>query len=71
MVDIKKETFAIVMLPTIAQPGSGWANQGGDIHSTAMWALLWLIGLHAAAAWYHHVIRHDGTLRRMLPLNRA
>jgi cytochrome b561 len=63
--------FGIVSLPAIAQPGSGWASQAGDIHSAAMWALLWLIGLHAAAALYHHVIRHDNTLRRMLPWNRA
>lgn len=60
--------FGIVPLPAIAQPGAGWANQAGDVHSTAMWALLWLIGLHAVAALYHHFIRHDGTLRRMLPL---
>jgi cytochrome b561 len=30
-----------------------------------MWALLWLIGLHLAAL-FHHFVRHDGTLRRML-----
>lgn len=58
--------FGIVTLPPIAQPGAGWANLAGDIHSTAMWTLLWLIGAHAAAALYHHLIRHDGTLRRML-----
>lgn len=63
--------FGIVTLPAIAQPGAGWANQAGDIHSTAMWALLWLIGLHAAAALYHHLIRRDGTLRRMLRSDRA
>jgi cytochrome b561 len=57
----------IIALPAIAQPGASWANQAGDIHSTAMWALLWLVGLHAGAALYHHVIRRDGTLRRMLP----
>jgi cytochrome b561 len=32
-----------------------------------MWVLLALVGLHAAAALYHHVVRHDGTLKRMLP----
>lgn len=60
--------FGIVPLPAIAQPGAGWANQAGDVHSTAMWALFWLIGIHAAAALYHHFIRHDGTLIRMLTL---
>jgi cytochrome b561 len=59
--------FWIVPLPAIAAPGAHWANTAGDIHSTAMWALLWLVGLHAAAALFHHFVRRDGTLRRMLP----
>jgi cytochrome b561 len=63
--------FGIVPLPAIAPPGADWGHEAGDIHSTAMWALLWLIGLHAATALYHHVVRHDGTLRRMLPSNEA
>jgi cytochrome b561 len=59
--------FGIVALPAIAQPGANWASTAGDIHSTVMWALLCLIVLHAAAALYHHIVRHDGTLVRMLP----
>jgi cytochrome b561 len=59
--------FGMVPLPPLAQPGAGWAHSAGDIHGTAMWLLLWLVGLHAAAALYHHLVRHDGTLRRMLP----
>jgi cytochrome b561 len=59
--------FGLVTLPAIAAPGAHWANTAGDVHSTAMWALLWLVGLHAAAALFHHFVRHDGTLRRMLP----
>jgi cytochrome b561 len=59
--------FGLVTLPAIAAPGSKWANTAGDIHATAMWALLWLVGLHAAGALFHHLVRRDGTLRRMLP----
>jgi len=59
--------FGIIPLPALAQPGARWANTAGDIHGTLMWALLWLVGLHVAAALYHHLVRHDGTLRRMLP----
>lgn len=59
--------FGIATLPAIAAPGAHWANTAGDIHGTAMWVLLWLVGLHAAAALFHHFIRHDSTLRRMLP----
>jgi cytochrome b561 len=60
-----------IALPALAAPGTAWANQAGDIHSTAMWALLWLLGLHVAGALYHHLLRRDGTLLRMLPSHRA
>ena len=33
--------FSIVR---IAAPGAHWANTAGDVHGTAMWVLLWLIG---------------------------
>lgn len=60
--------FGLVTLPAVAAPGAHWANTAGDVHGTTMWALLWLIGLHAAAALFHHFVRRDGTLRRMLPM---
>lgn len=63
--------FGIVPLPALAPPGARWAHEAGDIHGTVMWALLWLIGLHAGAALYHHLVRRDGTLRRMLPARRT
>lgn len=63
--------FGIVPLPALAAPGAGWGHEAGDVHGIVMWALLWLIGLHAAAALYHHLVRRDGTLRRMLPASRT
>jgi cytochrome b561 len=59
--------FGIVPLPALAAPGAGWGHTAGDIHGTAMWVLLWLVGFHVAAALYHHLVRQDGTLLRMLP----
>jgi cytochrome b561 len=59
--------FGLIPLPALAAPGAGWANAAGDIHGTAMWVLLGLIGLHVAGALYHHLLRRDGTLLRMLP----
>ena len=38
-----------------------------DIHQYLAYALFALAGLHALAALWHHFIRHDGVLRRMLP----
>lgn len=61
------DVFGLVRLPPIAAPGAHWANTAGDVHGTAMWVLLWLLGAHVAAALYHHLLRGDGTLRRMWP----
>ena len=38
-----------------------------DIHGYLAYALFALAGLHAVAALYHHWIRRDGVLLRMLP----
>jgi cytochrome b561 len=46
-------------------PGWGWT---GDVHGLlANYLMLALVGLHVAAALYHHFIQHDGVLQRMLP----
>jgi cytochrome b561 len=38
-----------------------------EVHEAIATAAYWLVGLHAAAALWHHYIRRDPTLRRMLP----
>ena len=38
-----------------------------EIHETGGTVGYFLIGVHAAAALFHHYLLHDGTLRRMLP----
>lgn len=60
--------FGIVLLPDIAPAKARWALTAGDIHTYMMWTLLALIGLHVAGALYHYFLRHDGVLRRMLPM---
>ena len=59
--------FGLFTLPAIAPKGAHWANLAGDIHGLGMWTLAGLIGAHAVAALYHHLVRHDGTLLRMSP----
>ena len=54
-------------LPALAAPRARWALAAGDIHALMMWILLGLVVLHAAAALYHHLVRKDAVLRRMLP----
>lgn len=43
------------------------ARQFREIHEFAAYALMGLAGLHALAALWHHYVRHDGVLRRMMP----
>jgi cytochrome b561 len=59
--------FGIVPLPALAAPRAVWALMAGDVHTLMMWILLGLVTLHAAVALYHHFVRHDAVLRRMLP----
>jgi cytochrome b561 len=59
--------FGIVTLPSIAAPKAPWALTAGTLHQYMMWTLLALIALHMLAALYHHFVRHDGVLQRMLP----
>ncbi|HXP75536.1 MAG TPA: cytochrome b [Stellaceae bacterium] len=38
------------------------------IHKTGQYAIYGFVGLHVLAALYHHFVKRDGVLRRMLPL---
>ncbi len=47
--------------------GSPYAGKVGDIHVLlSTWVLLTLIGLHALMALWHHFVRRDATLKRMI-----
>jgi cytochrome b561 len=56
-----------VTLPKIMATQSRLGMQLGDIHQTTGIVLLVLVGLHVLAALYHHVVRRDRVLLRMLP----
>ena len=60
--------FGIVKLPALAAKGSPWAHTAGDIHNFLVWPFLGIIALHVGAAFYHHFIRQDRVLQRMLPI---
>jgi len=61
--------FGVIPLPSIAPFHARWALSAGDVHALMMWILLCLAFVHAAAALFHHFIRHDDVLRRMLPMH--
>ncbi|MCC6917599.1 MAG: cytochrome b [Alphaproteobacteria bacterium] len=61
--------FWLVRLPRLSPADDGWADFAFEVHELVGFALLFLIGAHVAAALYHHFVRGDETLRRMMPLS--
>jgi cytochrome b561 len=59
--------FGVLKLPRLFDQGSPFGHTLGDVHSATAIALLVLVGLHAAAALYHHLILKDRILMRMMP----
>lgn len=54
-------------LPALIAPDKALAKNLEGIHKLIGTLGYYLIGLHAAAALFHHYLMHDDTLRRMLP----
>ncbi len=54
-------------LPALIAPDKVFANSVKEVHETVGVIGYYLIGLHAAAALYHHYFVRDDTLLRMLP----
>jgi cytochrome b561 len=63
----KHVPFFGLELPPLMAPDKALAKTIEDVHETIGNAGYFLIGLHAAAALYHHYVVRDDTLLRMLP----
>lgn len=63
----KQLPFFGLHLPPLMGEDKALAKTLKEIHETLGNAGYYLIGLHAAAAVYHHYVVRDNTLRRMLP----
>ncbi|WP_376986272.1 cytochrome b [Bosea sp. R86505] len=61
------KVFGLFSLPAIASPDQDLAGRVLNIHGTLAMAMGLLVCAHIGAALYHHLIRKDGVLRRMLP----
>lgn len=59
--------FGLFDLPALAAPDEEAAKRVLWLHGTLALATAVLIAGHTAAALYHHLVRKDGVLRRMLP----
>ncbi len=57
----------VEQLGFIAHSGLSSLADWGDVHSLLGDAIIWLAGLHALAAIFHHVKLKDGVLVSMLP----
>ena len=57
-------------LPTLIGPDKPLSKSLKEIHETIGTLGYYLIGLHAAAALFHHYLMRDNTLLRMLPARR-
>jgi cytochrome b561 len=59
--------FGGIVLPLLLPVKRALGRQVFHVHGLIALLLLTLIGLHVAAALYHHFVRRDGVLAGMLP----
>lgn len=62
------DSFFGLHLPALLEPNQDLAHNIKEIHETIGVFGYCLIGLHAAAAIFHHHFMRDDTLMRMLPV---
>ena len=59
--------FGLFTAPDFVAPDNGLRILAKNIHQVSAWLLMGVIGIHAVAAFFHHFVRHDNVLKRMLP----
>jgi len=59
--------FGLFTIPAPVSADSATARTIRELHSLCANLILILAGLHAAAALWHHYVRRDDVLKRMLP----
>jgi cytochrome b561 len=63
----KTAAFFGIALPALIAENKPLGKQIYEVHETLGNALMWLVGIHAAAGLFHHYVQKDNTLLRMLP----
>lgn len=58
--------FTSIPLPALLPLNRDLAHTLEDLHGTVGTVFYWVIGLHVLAALWHHLMRRDDTLKRML-----
>jgi cytochrome b561 len=59
--------FGLLTLGPVSVEDEGVARQIGEIHELLAYILVGVAGTHALAALWHHFVRKDAVLMRMLP----
>ena len=59
--------FYLFQIPSPLAANRAVARPMKEVHELAAYALVGLAAVHAGAALWHHFVRRDGVLRRMLP----
>lgn len=59
--------FGLFSLPALVSENKASAEFVLSLHKWAAYLLVGMVGAHVGAAIFHHFIRGDGVLRRMLP----
>ena len=59
--------LGVINIPLLVGPDIPFSKEIKEVHEMLANGLLGLLVLHFAGALYHHFVRRDGILRRMLP----
>lgn len=59
--------FGLWQVPVIFPKDKEMLEAMKSLHAVVSWGILGLVAAHAGAALYHHFIRRDNTLKRMIP----
>lgn len=64
--------FNLFAIPASLELSSDNVDRAGELHEYCAWTLIIIASLHALAALFHHFVKRDRTLVRMLsPVKRA
>lgn len=63
----KPVSFFGLGLPPLVEQDEDRGDDLAEYHEEGAWLFLGLIGIHAAAALFHHYVQRDNVLRAMLP----
>ena len=63
---LEPKVFGLFLAPQLLSAGSPYHELLTEMHETLAFVLIALVGIHAAAALYHHFVLRDSVLRRMV-----